>query len=826
MLKTTKRIISVVCSLAMLLCSMTPAVLAEDTTDTKQDLTAVVSSRGSSYYDFSDDIRAPYNGKGMSEGVTYSIESGIGGKGADDKSATVRWTNVDATAGFTDNSPTITYAQGATIGNDADTTDAWKSDSFTVGISIYQSGVDSVKVFTRPLVNGKQTDWMNFATFTSSGTGSFNGVDGGNKAFTFNPGIWNRLSVNFAIAEVNGEFYPQYTFYLNGTEIAKKTFSSAANALSAYKTYGINYLQIRADVNATETPFTGHFAIDDLEGYDGAFVNDNTTLLPMFDSADNNIHFAPAIDNKIFVRSGITAEDFAAATADILAKNYTSGETVVLADSTGAAKTTGKIVDGDKLVVSTADGKYTSAYNITTDFTVKSTDFSSAPTLGFSDTEFNAMTPGENTFGSYVEYLGTFTEVNGAGLFGKADDDVAIGVYGEDIPNLDGTLARHKNGSSEYKTPLINTPPRLNLQSGSALGGNVLIGNTGSFESNDYTIQMKIAYTGDIDSAKLYAAAFVTPGTGNLNNRSSLNQIVEIDTNTGIATISGSTSESIRKVEDIIFKPDRWYTVAMSMHPSTSTFDLYINGILEGEGLPVSAKNIDENTRCYGFNWISAKAACTYHDELLNTPRSGAMYVDDCLVYIGSYVPSESAQVTASDYVVDQQNGYIAAAGDDLENLLGSDIDFGDATPVILDYDGAAVEEGTVEEGYTLINTSSDGEIIEYYDFVPKTNEFSINVYADEYPGESAAAYADIYSPVGSAADAANATLVLALYEGGSLKAMKLDNSGSFKGYMSLVAEYADTTITDDTVVKAFVVDGFSNIRPLAVHVVADGGAQ
>lgn len=363
------------------------------------------------------------------------------------------------------------------------------------------------------------------------------------------------------------------------------------------------------------------------------------------------------------------------------------------------------------------------------------------------------------------------------GLYGKADDDKSSVLY---VENLDGaTKSASRSSDSDLYT--------------FALG-----------RAEDTTLEMSLAGDGDWDYIELYGKGVEKSG----------------DTFDAFPLIrfynTGKVYTSYNKELNATFKQSEWNRVAITIHPSTLTYDVYLNNEKIADNEYLSNDKTDPSEYSFnGFGWMSVRAV---YETVTEEAKNGKVCWDDVIIYNGGYRVSDAnlAGVEVDDYVVNDKRGYIlldeGMSYRDLNKLLSAT---GDVT-VYTDntYTDTVAIADVLEEGNVMLVESENGLVKKYYTIVNSINTQLNDAVVLKQNGKfvNSLSEGEVSATVNIDAADSEGTLILAVYKNGALEDVVIQTK-AIAGETEFNLTY---NITDPsfTTVKGMFIKDFETMTP------------
>ena len=557
----------------------------------------------------------------------------------------------------------------------------------------------------------------------------------------------------------------EYYVYVNG-----KKFTVP----NGYGYIRINrWTQLQAGVNnAGDGSKNIIVGVDDIKIYNRAYTPTGKEAVSYTVNTSSAFQYIPQA-KSVVINAGTTVADVLSAVVTSNAKEMHKS----LSDPT--AVTDGKAADGNVVVIKSEDGKSFDYLHLTTSQDCR---------IVFSDSmSTNSRLP---SFGT-----GNETEiVNEGGLYTKAADDISFTLQ-SNIPA--GT-------SLGYRTNYISDI------------------STAMFDEDSFTYEFSLAFEGDMNEVSL--ANFVSDEN---TERFAYNNPVRFK-NGKIYVNDNGKDKFIRN-----YREKEWYRIGITYYPKELKQDIYVNGkkcIAKGWVVDDPTMRDPSAHKLTGFYWNNISVNYT---ENLDKVRTGKICVDDTRIYYGEHFDTADyqTQFESIDYATGgsiANDIYLDADGIEIGEFAGG-ISFDvDNPPMFYTGNDYAEQAETVNYGTTLVFTSPNGLVKEYYVVLsPKTTiDNEIKCFVNGYEKNTFAAKADgdeNYKSTLSASASAVAPafetdavgcLAIAVYKNGVLTKLVTD-AKEIKSYTRFTVS-CDITETDGITAKAMFMQSLASMKPYA----------
>ena len=557
----------------------------------------------------------------------------------------------------------------------------------------------------------------------------------------------------------------EYYVYVNGKKF---------NVPNGYGYIRINkWTQLQAGVNnAGDGSKNIIVGVDDIKIYNRAYTP--TGKEPVGYTVNTSSAFQYVPQTKSAVISADTT------VADVLSAVVTSnGKEMHKSLSDPTAVTDGKAADGNVVVIKSEDGKSFDYLHLTTSQDCR---------IVFSDSMSTSSR--FTSFGT-----GNETEiVNEGGLYTKAADDISFTLQ-SNIPA--GT-------SLGYRTNYISDI------------------SSAMFDEDSFTYEFSLAFEGDMNEVSL--ANFVSDEN---TERFAYNNPVRFK-NGKIYVNDNGKDKFIRN-----YREKEWYRIGITYYPKELKQDIYVNGkkcIAKGWVVDDPTMRDPSAHKLTGFYWNNISVNYT---ENLDKVRTGKICVDDTRIYYGEHFDTADyqTQFESIDYATGgsiANDIYLDSDGIEIGEFAGG-ISFDiDNPPMFYTGNDYAEQAETVNYGATLVFTSPNGLVKEYYVVLsPKTTiDNEIKCFVNGYEKKTFAAKADSdenYKSTLSASASAVAPafetdavgcLAIAVYKNGVLTKLVTD-AKEIKSYTRFTVS-CDITETDGITAKAMFMQSLASMKPYA----------
>lgn len=557
----------------------------------------------------------------------------------------------------------------------------------------------------------------------------------------------------------------EYYVYVNG-----KKFTVP----NGYGYIRINkWTQLQAGVNnAGDGSKNIIVGVDDIKIYNRAYTPTGKEAVSYTVNTSSAFQYIPQAKSAV-INAGTTAADVLSAVVTSNAKEMHKS----LSDPT--AVTDGKAADGNVVVIKSEDGKSFDYLHLTTSQDCR---------IVFSDSMSTS---------SRFTSFGTGNEtkiVNEGGLYTKAADDISFTLQ-SNIPA--GT-------SLGYRTNYISDI------------------STAMFDEDSFTYEFSLAFEGDMNEVSL--ANFVSDEN---TQRFAYNNPVRFK-NGKIYVNDNGKDKFIRN-----YREKEWYRIGITYYPKELKQDIYVNGkkcIAKGWVVDDPTMRDPSAHKLTGFYWNNISVNYT---ENLDKVRTGKICVDDTRIYYGEHFDTADyqTQFESTDYATGgsiANDIYLDSDGIEIGEFAGG-ISFDiDNPPMFYTGNDYAEQAETVNYGTTLVFTSPNGLVKEYYVVLsPKTTiDNEIKCFVNGYEKKTFAAKADSdenYKSTLSASASAVAPafetdavgcLAIAVYKNGVLTKLVTD-AKEIKSYTRFTVS-CDITETDGITAKAMFMQSLASMKPYA----------
>lgn len=557
----------------------------------------------------------------------------------------------------------------------------------------------------------------------------------------------------------------EYYVYVNG-----KKFTVP----NGYGYIRINkWTQLQAGVNnAGDGSKNIIVGVDDIKIYNRAYTPTGKEAVSYTVNTSSAFQYIPQAKSAV-INAGTTAADVLSAVVTSNAKEMHKS----LSDPT--AVTDGKAADGNVVVIKSEDGKSFDYLHLTTSQDCR---------IVFSDSM--------STISRFTSF-GTGNEtkiVNEGGLYTKAADDISFTLQ-SNIPA--GT-------SLGYRTNYISDI------------------STAMFDEDSFTYEFSLAFEGDMNEVSL--ANFVSDEN---TERFAYNNPVRFK-NGKIYVNDNGKDKFIRN-----YREKEWYRIGITYYPKELKQDIYVNGkkcIAKGWVVDDPTMRDPSAHKLTGFYWNNISVNYT---ENLDKVRTGKICVDDTRIYYGEHFDTADyqTQFESIDYATGgsiANDIYLDSDGIEIGEFAGG-ISFDvDNPPMFYTGNDYAEQAETVNYGATLVFTSPNGLVKEYYVVLsPKTTiDNEIKCFVNGYEKKTFAAKADSdenYKSTLSASASAVAPafetdavgcLAIAVYKNGVLTKLVTD-AKEIKSYTRFTVS-CDITETDGITAKAMFMQSLASMKPYA----------
>lgn len=557
----------------------------------------------------------------------------------------------------------------------------------------------------------------------------------------------------------------EYYVYVNG-----KKFTVP----NGYGYIRINkWTQLQAGVN---NPGDGSkniiVGVDDIKIYNRAYTPTGKEAVGYTVNTSSAFQYIPQTKSAV-INADTTVADVLSAVVTSDAKEMHKS----LSDPT--AVTDGKAADGNVVVIKSEDGKSFDYLHLTTSQDCR---------IVFSDSMSTSSR--FTSFGT-----GNETEiVNEGGLYTKAADDISFTLQ-SNIPA--GT-------SLGYRTNYISDI------------------SSAMFDEDSFTYEFSLAFEGDMNEVSL--ANFVSDEN---TERFAYNNPVRFK-NGKIYVNDNGKDKFIRN-----YREKEWYRIGITYYPKELKQDIYVNGkkcIAKGWVVDDPTMRDPSAHKLTGFYWNNISVNYT---ENLDKVRTGKICVDDTRIYYGEHFDTADyqTQFESIDYATGgsiANDIYLDSDGIEIGEFAGG-ISFDiDNPPMFYAGNDYAEQAETVNYGATLVFTSPNGLVKEYYVVLsPKTTiDNEIKCFVNGYEKKTFAAKADSdenYKSTLSASASAVAPafetdavgcLAIAVYKNGVLTKLVTD-AKEIKSYTRFTVS-CDITETDGITAKAMFMQSLASMKPYA----------
>ena len=691
-------------------------------------LTAFADVTYSHDYDSAEDFAA--SGMKLADSLSYEItnEYGLAGKESTDGAAVINPTGISAT-----DSKQIGYEipyYAYSFYNAADKQGVARTIEFSM---LYGGDADSAVLQCK--VSTNQSNWKLWQTVydfvkIENGIVTVNGKDTGVRC---GKNEWLRVAVE---QYYNAE---KINVYVNGVKIS--------GAFSGYL-LGNLWTKIALNYNAVSggtAERSGKFAVDNLKIYEGEYTPSDDEKI---DYSVSGVNYVSDI-STILCSGSENAEDILSAVSTEsekwMQKSHTNSERV----------TSGKVQNGNVIVMRSADGK-------TYDYVTVSTD------------PDNAIIAKDGYYTRKYGYNDALSMAwNESGVFGKtAADSKSLLLTATDL-SADG-------GADRYN--FMSLPESV-------------------FSAESFTTEFSVAASGDVDKV-----TFINRSIFENHKDMGYKDVLSMSEDGGIVADHGGKYV-------MPFAKNRWYRVALTYYPQTAQYDLYINGTKCGDKLSLGLDGgilksfyWFQLQPSYGKSEIESRNGCVavgdlllyygeYQDRAENkiSVSSDVYKIDDEKIYIdGDVDMSDFADgfVTDNSFTVYTDSTYSEKA----EDIVPGEI------VVFRSKNGYSFKYYTIESAQvsvdsaisTFVNGEDANMILADGDVV----KASIKMTAPSYLGKKGVLVLALYKG-GALADVVcdskavngettfEASLTIDSAQGASAKAMFLDEFGKIKPYVS-----------------------------------------
>lgn len=557
----------------------------------------------------------------------------------------------------------------------------------------------------------------------------------------------------------------EYYVYVNG-----KKFTVP----NGYGYIRINkWTQLQAGVNnAGDGSKNIIVGVDDIKIYNRAYTPTGKEAVGYTVNTSSAFQYIPQTKSAV-INADTTVADVLSAVVTSNAKEMHKS----LSDPT--AVTDGKAADGNVVVIKSEDGKSFDYLHLTTSQDCR---------IVFSDSMSTSSR--FTSFGT-----GNETEiVNEGGLYTKAADDISFTLQ-SNIPA--GT-------SLGYRTNYISDI------------------SSAMFDEDSFTYEFSLAFEGDMNEVSL--ANFVSDEN---TERFAYNNPVRFK-NGKIYVNDNGKDKFIRN-----YREKEWYRIGITYYPKELKQDIYVNGkkcIAKGWVVDDPTMRDPSAHKLTGFYWNNISVNYT---ENLDKVRTGKICVDDTRIYYGEHFDTADyqTQFESIDYATGgsiANDIYLDSDGIEIGEFAGG-ISFDiDNPPMFYTGNDYAEQAETVNYGATLVFTSPNGLVKEYYVVLsPKTTiDNEIKCFVNGYEKKTFAAKADSdenYKSTLSASASAVAPafetdavgcLAIAVYKNGVLTKLVTD-AKEIKSYTRFTVS-CDITETDGITAKAMFMQSLASMKPYA----------
>lgn len=557
----------------------------------------------------------------------------------------------------------------------------------------------------------------------------------------------------------------EYYVYVNG-----KKFTVP----NGYGYIRINkWTQLQAGVNnAGDGSKNIIVGVDDIKIYNRAYTPTGKEAVGYTVNTSSAFQYIPQAKSAV-INAGTTVADVLSAVVTSNAKEMHKS----LSDPTAVAD--GKAADGNVVVIKSEDGKSFDYLHLTTSQDCR---------IVFSDSMSTSSR--FTSFGT-----GNETEiVNESGLYTKAADDISFTLQ-SNIPA--GT-------SLGYRTNYISDI------------------SSAMFDEDSFTYEFSLAFEGDMNEVSL--ANFVSDEN---TQRFAYNNPIRFK-NGKIYVNDNGKDKFIRN-----YREKEWYRIGITYYPKELKQDIYVNGkkcIAKGWVVDDPTMRDPSAHKLTGFYWNNISVNYT---ENLDKVRTGKICVDDTRIYYGEHFDTADyqTQFESIDYATGgsiANDIYLDSDGIEIGEFAGG-ISFDiDNPPMFYAGNDYAEQAETVNYGATLVFTSPNGLVKEYYVVLsPKTTiDNEIKCFVNGYEKKTFAAKADSdenYKSTLSASASAVAPafetdavgcLAIAVYKNGVLTKLVTD-AKEIKSYTRFTVS-CDITETDGITAKAMFMQSLASMKPYA----------
>lgn len=557
----------------------------------------------------------------------------------------------------------------------------------------------------------------------------------------------------------------EYYVYVNGKKF---------NVPNGYGYIRINkWTQLQAGVNnAGDGSKNIIVGVDDIKIYNRAYTPTGKEAVGYTVNTSSAFQYIPQTKSAV-INADTTVADVLSAVVTSNAKEMHKS----LSDPT--AVTDGKAADGNVVVIKSEDGKSFDYLHLTTSQDCR---------IVFSDSMSTSSR--FTSFGT-----GNETEiVNEGGLYTKAADDISFTLQ-SNVPA--GT-------SLGYRTNYISDI------------------SSAMFDEDSFTYEFSLAFEGDMNEVSL--ANFVSDEN---TERFAYNNPVRFK-NGKIYVNDNGKDKFIRN-----YREKEWYRIGITYYPKELKQDIYVNGkkcIAKGWVVDDPTMRDPSAHKLTGFYWNNISVNYT---ENLDKVRTGKICVDDTRIYYGEHFDTADyqTQFESIDYATGgsiANDIYLDSDGIEIGEFAGG-ISFDiDNPPMFYAGNDYAEQAETVNYGATLVFTSPNGLVKEYYVVLsPKTTiDNEIKCFVNGYEKKTFAAKADSdenYKSTLSASASAVAPafetdavgcLAIAVYKNGVLTKLVTD-AKEIKSYTRFTVS-CDITETDGITAKAMFMQSLASMKPYA----------
>lgn len=512
--------------------------------------------------------------------------------------------------------------------------------------------------------------------------------------------------------------------------------------------------------------------VDDIKIYNRAYTSTGKEPVGYTVNTSSAFQYIPQTKSAV-INADTTVADVLSAVVTSNAKEMHKS----LSDPT--AVTDGKAADGNVVVIKSEDGKSFDYLHLTTSQDCR---------IVFSDSMSTSSR--FTSFGT-----GNETEiVNEGGLYTKAADDISFTLQ-SNVPA--GT-------SLGYRTNYISDI------------------SSAMFDEDSFTYEFSLAFEGDMNEVSL--ANFVSDEN---TERFAYNNPVRFK-NGKIYVNDNGKDKFIRN-----YREKEWYRIGITYYPKELKQDIYVNGkkcIAKGWVVDDPTMRDPSAHKLTGFYWNNISVNYT---ENLDKVRTGKICVDDTRIYYGEHFDTADyqTQFESIDYATGgsiANDIYLDSDGIEIGEFAGG-ISFDiDNPPMFYTGNDYAEQAETVNYGATLVFTSPNGLVKEYYVVLsPKTTiDNEIKCFVNGYEKKTFAAKADSdenYKSTLSASASAVAPafetdavgcLAIAVYKNGVLTKLVTD-AKEIKSYTRFTVS-CDITETDGITAKAMFMQSLASMKPYA----------